>query len=739
MDRINHTIALDLQRGIQAQTIHVMEDDTKSRAVKFVISSGGLPFEISNFSTGEVHFRRADGTSDVYTQTNAGEAAVSVSKNVVTALIDKDITQTAGHCRMSVVLKDTYGRQIATFPINVDVIALPTWGGSGTLPAEEKKYSISRSLTNCTISNTATEIEEGEPYKATITPDIGMELTALYCTMGNTRMPVDGMSVNIAKAVGNITIVASAARDGVFVLTNQGVGSAGKTLEVDAAGNVTPGRKLDAYIKTVNGKKPDKDGNVRVEEYDDSRVRADVKAVQTDVKALQPTAKDVGRIPRAMAARQVEWVRIGQPTDDQTATAVRGWLDDHPEATTTVMDRSITSEKLSDDLKNRIVTSYVTPEMFYEDSYNGDYTKAIQDAVDTGKPVVLAWKNYRTTKPIVLGNRNRVSFTSTGGMIDYTGTDYAVYVRNCNGANISIDRIRAVNGSGICFDAENGHGVQYVNFRFLFLDVNPENGTAIAIRNDKTNGWCSQGNIYGGEIQSCKYGIHCEVGSNEHACNQWQVYNVGFEPTSIDSVYATLHGNSAMPCRFWSFINNRNIETTRSKLFDLDHVLSAKYTGQNGVSEDRLIIGSNVYMVFEAPLFKDNTYASIVSNSFYIANSILYQEDIYDVESIPPDKISNYKSGVLYMDRRNDVVYVRGTLEFSVDTRSLFVGTYKIPMLKRPLNRNPWYVYFIGNDGSTTMVQFYNDGNTYAQNAPLKAGVKYYFSGSYMADAYTKR
>lgn len=402
MDRINHTIALDLQRGIQAQTIRVMEDDTKSRAVKFVISSGGLPFEISNFSAGEVHFRRADGTSDVYTRTSAGEAAVSVSKNVVTALIDKDITQTAGRCRMSVALKDTYGRQIATFPIIVDVIALPTWGGSGTLPAEKKKYSISRSLTNCTISNTATEIEEGEPYKAVITPDAGTELTALYCTMGNTRMPVEGMSVNIAKVVGNITIVASAVGDGVFVLTNQGTGNAGKTLEVDTAGNVVPGRRLDSYIKTVNGRKPDKNGDVGVEEYDDTRVRLDVNKIRADVEALQPAATDIGRVPRATGARRVEWVRIGQPTDEQTAKAVNGWMNEHPEATTTVQDKSLTIEKM-------VVGTlgYVTPEMFGAIGDGiADDTNAIQSAIDTGLPVMFAARTYTVHSTLTAKNLN---------------------------------------------------------------------------------------------------------------------------------------------------------------------------------------------------------------------------------------------------------------------------------------------------------------------------------------------
>ena len=42
---------------------------------------------------------------------------------------------------------------------------------------------------------------------------------------------------------------------------------------------------------------------------------------------------------------------VGYPTDAQVETAVNEWLNDHPEATTTVQDGSITKAKLSNDVK----------------------------------------------------------------------------------------------------------------------------------------------------------------------------------------------------------------------------------------------------------------------------------------------------------------------------------------------------------------------------------------------------
>ena len=45
---------------------------------------------------------------------------------------------------------------------------------------------------------------------------------------------------------------------------------------------------------------------------------------------------------------------VGQHMDEQISNAVSGWLDEHPEATTTVQDGSITQEKLSDELVTKL-------------------------------------------------------------------------------------------------------------------------------------------------------------------------------------------------------------------------------------------------------------------------------------------------------------------------------------------------------------------------------------------------
>jgi hypothetical protein len=86
------------------------------------------------------------------------------------------------------------------------------------------------------------------------------------------------------------------------------------------------------------------------------------------------------------------------PTDAQVETTLSDWLDDHPEATTTVQDGSLTESKFSDALKMAAINDYVTPEMFgaVGDGVTDD-TQAIQNAIVTGKNVYFGNKTYCTT------------------------------------------------------------------------------------------------------------------------------------------------------------------------------------------------------------------------------------------------------------------------------------------------------------------------------------------------------
>ena len=77
-------------------------------------------------------------------------------------------------------------------------------------------------------------------------------------------------------------------------------------------------------------------------------------------------------------------------TKDTIIETVNKWLDDHPEATTTVQDGSITSVKMQADFLEEIENPFVTPEMFgaVGDGVTDD-TQAFIDCFNSGKKIVI--------------------------------------------------------------------------------------------------------------------------------------------------------------------------------------------------------------------------------------------------------------------------------------------------------------------------------------------------------------
>jgi hypothetical protein len=102
---------------------------------------------------------------------------------------------------------------------------------------------------------------------------------------------------------------------------------------------------------------------------------------------------------RAKAEEERIEALFTQPVEE----AVGEWLDEHPEATTTVQDGSLTEAKFTPALKLATVKDYVTPEMFgaVGDGVTDD-TQAVQDALDSGtKCVRFGTKTYMCSGVVV--------------------------------------------------------------------------------------------------------------------------------------------------------------------------------------------------------------------------------------------------------------------------------------------------------------------------------------------------
>lgn len=91
--------------------------------------------------------------------------------------------------------------------------------------------------------------------------------------------------------------------------------------------------------------------------------------------------------------------------------AVEHWLDNHPEATTTVQDGALTEEKFSEALKLKTIKDYVTPEMFGAIGDGvADDSSAFQNALNVGGLVLLGNnKTYFITQTLSMKAKTTIS------------------------------------------------------------------------------------------------------------------------------------------------------------------------------------------------------------------------------------------------------------------------------------------------------------------------------------------
>lgn len=71
-------------------------------------------------------------------------------------------------------------------------------------------YSVTKNLTNCTVSNSATQVVGGGSYSATISANSGYTLDSVSVTMGGSAVSESGGVINIASVTGDIVITAVA-------------------------------------------------------------------------------------------------------------------------------------------------------------------------------------------------------------------------------------------------------------------------------------------------------------------------------------------------------------------------------------------------------------------------------------------------------------------------------------------------------------------------------------------------
>ena len=138
----------------------------------------------------------------------------------------------------------------------------------GTPEALHWYQAITKNLTGCTISNSASQVEYGDSYTATIAADDGKELTSVVIEMGgvditSTAYTAGSGAINIAKVTGAVTITAAASVPSVTYtitqnLTNCASSNTANTIAEGAAYTTTLSptgtfKKLGTITVTMGG------------------------------------------------------------------------------------------------------------------------------------------------------------------------------------------------------------------------------------------------------------------------------------------------------------------------------------------------------------------------------------------------------------------------------------------------------------------------------------------------------
>lgn len=295
--------------------------------------------------------------------------------------------------------------------------------------------------------------------------------------------------------------------------------------------------------------------------------------------------------------------------DEDVPRYVDEWLDEHPEATTTVLDGSLTEAKFSDSLKLKTIKDYVTPKMFGAkcDGITDD-TSAMQSCVsyaaENNMPIVIDNESdlliseftlFRPVKNIIAIGRitapNGVEFRHHSNL---SGFDW--YFADVNGeiivSGLKRGFLRVLSATTLTLYADSN--AQYGG-SLAYNQIYLGNVTTLNLRGGESGGWINENTVYGGDIKNLNV-----TGYYSHNNNHF--FNNCFENCTINFTV----GRS-------NYIHNARFEGSNSVTFGVNasnNYVEQAWEGESFKREPRLpdffhdLSGNNFFSYTGIPFIK---------------------------------------------------------------------------------------------------------------------------------------
>lgn len=154
-----------------------------------------------------------------------------------------------------------------------------------------------------------------------------------------------------------------------------------------------------------------------------------------------------------------------------------------------------------------------------------DDSSAIQQAINSGKPVNFSHKTYFIHSTITINNKDNWTMNAQDATFVYDGTDYAFQILYVTNSQINIGTIKANNGGGIKFYSANKDSFnQYINLTFNCIECK----TNCIYSYAESGGWCNENRIFGGRFAAGENGVSISH-ANGNETDGWKFYDCGIE------------------------------------------------------------------------------------------------------------------------------------------------------------------------------------------------------------------